>query len=139
MLRLGRNVKLAAGDTLNANIAFRLAGHAKANDAFFARTRSLNRTAKTARDEIETETTRGAASALLDGTTPDSHEPPPANDTPTPSGAASSTTKTLNNRPLKGTPWRHDHPNPRQPQFLDVGPDSVVHLGEPAEWWFAAE
>ena len=22
---------------------------------------------------------------------------------------------------------------------LAVGPDSVVHLGEPAEWWFAAE
>jgi hypothetical protein len=22
---------------------------------------------------------------------------------------------------------------------LDVGPDNVVHLGEPGEWWFAAE
>jgi hypothetical protein len=104
--RLGRNVKPAAGDRLNPNLTFRLTGHAKANDAFSARTRSLKRTTITPRDEIDTETTRGGASTALDGTTPDSHELPPANETPTPSGAASNTAQTLNKRPLNREPPR---------------------------------
>jgi hypothetical protein len=103
-LRLGRNVKLAAGDPLNPNRSFRLAGHAKVNDAFFARTRSLKCTTKTPRDAIESDATRGAASPALDGAAPTSHEFPAASDAPTPSGAANSTAKTLNDRPLKRAP-----------------------------------
>jgi hypothetical protein len=80
-----------AGDRLSAKPRERLGGHAKPKARTRARTASLNRTETTPPAEIETDTTRGAASADDGGSKSVSHPVPPATDTPKarPNGPAS--------------------------------------------------
>jgi hypothetical protein len=109
-VRLGVSVKVEAGDELSANLSGRPRGQANLNDLGLARTRSLNRIESTPRADIDTDTTRGALSADLDGTRSVNHAAPPATDTPTPSpsGAASATATTFHQltreRPLLARP-----------------------------------
>jgi hypothetical protein len=100
-------VNREAGDELNENRNGRPLGHANTNDRRVARTRSLKRTDNTPADDNDTELTRGARSAEAEnGTSPASHEPPPATDTPTasPSGAASATATSFHQRTRKERP-----------------------------------
>jgi hypothetical protein len=106
-LRLGVSVNADAGDALKENACRRLLGHSNRNDRAVARTRSLNRTDSTPAVDIETDTTRGGASAADDnGTRLVNHEVPPATDTPVarPSGAASATAPTFHQLTRKEEP-----------------------------------
>jgi hypothetical protein len=102
--RLGVSLNLDAGEELSENLFPCLLGHSSPNERFVARTRSLKRTDNTPAADIDTDTTRGAASAEDDsGTSPVSHEPPPAADTAAvrPSGAASATATTFHHQTRK--------------------------------------
>jgi hypothetical protein len=103
-LRLGVSLNVDAGDELSENLFPRPLGHSSPNDRFVARTRSLKRTDSTPAADIETDTTRGAASAEDEsGTSPVSHEVPPAADTPAvrPNGTASATATTFHQQRRK--------------------------------------
>ena len=98
------SVKVAEGERLSENARARRGGQANRNADLRARTDSLNRTVNTERGDIDTDTTRGAASADADdGTNFPNHPVPPATDTPSarPNGPASAAAATCLHRLLK--------------------------------------
>jgi hypothetical protein len=100
-LRFALSVYLDAGEELSENACGRAAGHASVNDPAVARTRLLKRMETTPPADIESDTTRGGASADADDwTSPVNQDAPPATETarPSPSGADSKRTSTLHPR-----------------------------------------